>query len=312
MEWNNIITKKLLWIGNKTSDDFLNILKDIVKEEETLDLIQSKSEINDLKINMRRDFIIIFIDYDNINMDINEVVNLIRNYLSSLPLIIVISEDTSIFDETMIHNVSFMPRYIKKEIFQKQLINIITILKYNRNIKDISHFPGNFVIGQFIQEKIKNNKEFVIMYIDIDNFKSFTDYYGLFRANKLLKYLSKLLTDLIDEYGDIKDFLGHAGGDDFVIIFDGYKNAKTVGDKIVEEFDKIVPSFYNPEDVEKKYIEVLDRKGVLKKFPLISISIISISNEHKKYNSADEIYQEMMILKKQAKQYSGSILLEHK
>lgn len=305
------MTEELLWIGNKTSDDFLNILKDIVKEEETFVLIQTKSEIDDLKINMKRDYFIIFIDYNNINMDVNELVNLIRNYLSSLPLIIVVSEDTSI-DETMIRNVSFLPRSIKKEVFQKILINTIKILKYNRNIKDISHFPGNFVIGQFIQDKIENNKEFVIMYIDIDNFKSFTDYYGLFRANNLLKYLSKLLMDLIDKYGDIKDFLGHAGGDDFVIVFNDYKNAKTIGDKIVEEFDKTIPSFYNPEDVKKKYIEVLNRKGVLKKFPLISISIISISNEHKKYNSADEIYHKMGILKKQAKQYSGSILLEYK
>lgn len=307
-----IITDKLLWVGNDAFDDVLNVLKDIVNEEETFELIQSKSDIDDLNSKMRRDYFIIYIDYDNITMDVNEVVDLIRNYLSSLPLIIVVSDDTSIFDETKIPHVSFMPRSIKKEVFHQQLTNVIKILKYNRNIKDISHFPGNFVIGQFIQEKIENNRDFVIMYVDIDKFKSFTDYYGLFRANILLKYLSKLLLELIEKYGDLKDFIGHAGGDDFVIIFNDYENAKIIGDKLVEEFDKAVPSFYNPDDVEKRYIEVLDRNGVPKKFPIISVSIINISNEHKKYYSADEIYREMMVLKKQAKQYSGSILLELK
>lgn len=308
---NNIKTEKLLWIGNNSFDDVLIVLKDIVKEEETFELIQSKSEIDDLKSKMRRDYFIIYIDYDSIDMDVNDVVDLIRNYLSSLPLIVVVSDDTSIFDETKIPHVSFMPCSINKEVFHQQLTNTIKILKYNRNIKNISHFPGNFVIGQVIRDKIENNKDFAIMYVDIDKFKSFTDYYGLFRSDLILKFLSKLILDLVDKYGDIKDFLGHAGGDDFVIIFNEYENAKIVGDKLVEEFDKAVPSFYDPEDVERRYIEVLDRKGVPTRFPMITVSIINISNEHKKYNSVDEIYREMMVLKKEAKQYSGSILLEY-
>lgn len=250
-----ILTEKLLWIGNNTFDKVLIVLNDIVKKEENFELVQSKSEIDDLKSKMRRDYFIIYIDYDSIDMDVNEVVDLIRKYLSSLPLIVVVSDDTSIFDETKIPHVSFMSRSIKKELFYQQLTNTIKILKYNRNIKDISHFPGNFVIGQFIHDKIENSKDFVIMYIDIDKFKSFTDYYGLFRANVLIKYLSKLLLDLIEKYGDLKDFIGHAGGDDFIIIFNDYENAKIIGEKLVEEFDKAVPSFYDPKDVEKNILK---------------------------------------------------------
>ena len=182
-------------------------------------------------------------------------------------------------------------------------------MEFCKSIDDVSHLPGNIVINEVMENKLKNNEDFVIMYIDIDKFKSFTDYFGIFRSGQVIKYLSSLIIDLIDKYGLPEDFAGHVGGDDFVIICNSYDNYKLIGNKIVEEFDKNIQRFYDEIDVQRGYIEVLNRNGQLEKFPFITLSIISISNELKDYSTTEEIYKDMMIYKKEAKQTMGSILL---
>lgn len=148
------------------------------------------------------------------------------------------------------------------------------------------------------------------MYLDIDKFKAFTDYYGLYRANLIIKYLANLIVENVVKFGSPDDFIGHVGGDDFVIIFNDYESAKVVGDKIIEDFDLNVPSFYDEEDLENNYISVLNRQGVLQRFGIVTLSVTVLSNEFKDYNSTDEVYKQMMVIKREAKMVGGSILLQ--
>ncbi len=230
-------------------------------------------------------------------------------WISSLPLIVVLSYDTSIFNRKIIPHVTFYDKSQSFETVYNQLVNFIKCMKFCKSLNDVSHLPGNMVINEVIENKLKNKKDFVMMYIDIDKFKAFTDYFGIFRARQVVKYLSSLITNLIEKYGLPEDFAGHVSGDDFVIIFNSHDNYKLIGNKIVEEFDKNIQRFYDEIDVQRGYIEVLNRNGQLEKFPFITLSIISISNELKDYSTTDEIYKDMMIYKKEAKQTMGSILL---
>ncbi len=207
-------------------------------------------------------------------------------------------------------NVSFLSKSVGSEIVSKQLENSIRIMEYNRSINDISHLPGNMVINDIMNIKLKNHENFSIVYIDIDKFKSFTDYYGLYRAGKVIQFLTNLILELVDEYGSLKDFIGHVGGDDFVVIFNDYETAKMFSERLIDRFDEKVADYYDEIDVEREYIEVLNRKGVPEKFPLITVSLINVSDKSGKYESTNDIYQEMMRLKKEAKQTMGSILLQ--
>lgn len=94
-------------------------------------------------------------------------------------------------------NVSFLSKSVGPEIVSKQLENSIRIMEYNRSINDISHLPGNMVINDIMNIKLKNHENFSIVYIDIDKFKSFTDYYGLYRAGKVIQFLTNLILELL-------------------------------------------------------------------------------------------------------------------
>lgn len=304
---------KILLISDDEKDAVYKKFQDIIEETDEIDLIYSTSQTNDLKNKMERDFYQIFIDLDDLKIDINELVHIIRMYLSSLPLTIVIAKDTSKLNHTLIPKVVFMSRSYMDEspdLFHHQLKNTIEILRYNRNINDLTHLPGNFVVNDVLTQKIENNEDFAIMYLDIDKFKSFTDYYGLNRANQLLFYLSQLINSLVEEYGEMKDLISHIGGDDFAVIFHNYESAKIVGEKLIEKFDSAVPEYYNDEDLERGYISVLNRQGEYNDYPLVSLSVTTISNEFNEYKNTEEIYKKMSEIKHEAKEFSGSVLLQ--
>lgn len=304
---------KIFLISDDENDILFHKFQEILEDGDELDLRYSRSSLDDLKENMQRDFYEIFIDIDNLNIDVNELILIIRSYLSSLPIMVVIAEDTSRLDRTLIPNVVFMETsyvFNSPDYLHHQLMNTMKILRYNRNINDYTHLPGNFVVNDVLTQKIENNEDFAIMYLDIDKFKSFTDYYGLVRARQLLFYLSLLINSLVEEYGDMKDLISHIGGDDFVVIFNNYESAKKVGEELIEVFDSIVPDYYDEEDLKRGYISVLNRKGVYDDFPLVSLSVTTISNEFNEYHSSDEIYKKMTEIKHEAKQFSGSILLQ--
>ena len=302
------IKDKIMVISDDEENKIVTQFEEMLKDDE-IELISSKSDIADLKKNMRRDFYAIFIDYDYLDANVNELVNLIRDYLRALPLIDVMSFDISIFNREKIPHVSFLDKNSSFESIHNQLLNFIKIMKFNKSLNDVSHLPGNFVINEVMETKLRNKDDFVIMYLDIDKFKPFTDYYGIYRSSRVIVFLSSLCIRLIDEYGAPEDFIGHVGGDDMVLIISDFENAKFIGKKIIEEFDAHITSFYDKEDAEKGYIEVLNRKGIMEKFPFVTLSIIDISNEEKDYSNTDEIYRDMMIAKKEAKQTMGSILV---
>lgn len=87
--------------------------------------------MDDLKLNMARDFFVIFIDYDELDCDVHELLHFIKVYLSSLPLIVIISEENPNFTRFGLSDAIFMPNKNVDEMFRKQLVNTIDILRYN-------------------------------------------------------------------------------------------------------------------------------------------------------------------------------------
>lgn len=305
------VTDKILIISDDEKNEIVNRFHEFLKDTDNIEVIYGKSDLNCLKTNRIKDYYVIFIDYDNLNADINMIVSQIRGNLGSLPLIDVMSYDKSIFKITQIPHVSFLDKNHSDETIHNQLINFIKQMKFSRSVNDVSHLPGNFVINEIMETKIRNNDTFAIMYLDIDKFKAFYDYYGIYRSSMVIQYLSKLIIELIEKYGVPEDFIGHIGGDDFVIICSDYENSRKIGEKIIEEFDANISRFYDDIDVQRNYIEVLNRNGDMEKYPFVTISIVSITNEKKDFSNTDEVYKEMMVVKKQAKQTMGSILVHN-
>lgn len=171
-----------------------------------------------------------------------------------------------------------------------------------KNLNPLSGLPGNLIIEQEISQCITFKSEYSIFYIDIDNFKAYNDVYGIENGDKVIK----ILANIILKYKDGNIFVGHVGGDDFIMITDHY-NWYDISERIIRDFEKEARMLYTEEDRERGYILSINRHGMTEEFPLASLTVSVVSNKKKTYYSANELTEELARLKKMGKQYKGSI-----
>ena len=169
----------------------------------------------------------------------------------------------------------------------------------------LTRLPGNVSILNELSLRLESNTLFGVCYIDIDKFKSYNDKYGFEHGDEVIRETARILIQSTQEAGNPNDFIGHIGGDDFVIV----TTADVVDNlckKIIAEFEKKAPSFYNEADRKAGYIIGLDRKGKEQKIPLLSVSIGVVTNEFRKIEHVAQIGEIGAELKSYAKSLERS------
>ncbi|HWR38672.1 MAG TPA: bifunctional diguanylate cyclase/phosphodiesterase [Patescibacteria group bacterium] len=190
------------------------------------------------------------------------------------------------------------------------LLNTITNLQIRRahNSNPLTGLPGNLVIEDRLKNLLISQQPFAVFYIDLDNFKAYNDKYGFERGDQVLLLTSQVLSQCIAHTGQGTTFLGHIGGDDFVIIT-APGNVQTMGDAIIQRFDKEILSMYQEEDLDRGYITVKNRRDEVEQFPLISISLAVASTQVRSFDNFLAVGEVLAELKKLAKKRSGSCLV---
>lgn len=190
------------------------------------------------------------------------------------------------------------------------LLNHITNLQIHlaHNSNPLTGLPGNLVIEERLKKLITSQEPFAVMYLDLDNFKAYNDKYGFERGDQILLLTSQIVSRSIGKSGSTDGFLGHIGGDDFIIITKP-EFMESLSEKIIELFDREIKSKYSLTDLTKGYIEVKNRRGQLEQFPIMSISIAAITNRLRKFTNYLEIAEVAADLKKLAKQRLGSCVI---
>ncbi len=169
----------------------------------------------------------------------------------------------------------------------------------------LTRLPGNMAIEQVLKEKMERGEKFALCYIDLDDFKAFNDKYGYAKGSELIKMTGEVIYRAKDKYAHKQDFVGHIGGDDFVLVtFPDRVNE--VCQAIISEFDRLIPGYYHAEDRAKGFIEGTDRYGVKRRFPLMSISIAVVSDVRRSFNSPIEIARVASEIKDYVKSLPGS------
>ncbi|MFP5238547.1 MAG: GGDEF domain-containing protein, partial [Acidobacteriota bacterium] len=179
----------------------------------------------------------------------------------------------------------------------------LTITRASRafDANPLSKLPGNTSIIQRIQEMIDRREDFALAYADLDYFKSFNDKYGFSRGDEVLMMSARIIVNTIRGFTGVRSFVGHVGGDDFVFILPPDK-IELACQRIVENFDSIVPHFYDEEDRARGFIQSTDREGNMRTFPLMAISIAVVLNVGGRLKHYGEASQIAMTLKKKAKE----------
>ncbi len=170
----------------------------------------------------------------------------------------------------------------------------------------LTRLPGGVSIEKTMQERISSGGLIAFCLIDIDNFKSYNDHYGYAKGNELIKATAGIIVDAVSEFGTADDYIGHIGGDDFVIItkpdlYDRICNA------VIDSFDKTVPVFYDSEVRKRGYIIAENRQGKQVTFPLASLSIAVVTNSKQKFINYIQFGEIAAEMKEYAKSFPGSV-----
>ena len=176
--------------------------------------------------------------------------------------------------------------------------------KEMRAINPLTQLPGNVQIQEEVTRRVQAKAPFAVMYIDIDDFKAFNDFYGFLKGDEAIKLLARCATDAVSSFGD-EGFVGHIGGDDFVAIVEA-ETAEKAANALVECWDRDIVSLYDPADAEKGFIEVVDRQKQLHRYALATISIGIASNTHREITSHWEAAEIASEMKQFAKRHEGS------
>jgi len=169
----------------------------------------------------------------------------------------------------------------------------------------LTHLPGNVPIEKEIQRAIDEQRSFAALFIDLDNFKVYNDNYGYAAGNRIIKFCAQTILDSVKRFGNAQDFVGHIGGDDFVVLTTPDK-ADQICQEIIRIFDSLIPIQYNEEDVTRGYLISEDRRGEVKKFPLMTISIAVITNENNQFIHHLQVAEKAAELKRHIKKIEGS------
>jgi len=172
----------------------------------------------------------------------------------------------------------------------------------------LTKLPGNRQIEKVIQTKIENGSFFSVAYCDIDNFKSFNDKYGYMKGDNVIRHTAYILSTIVKRVGNKDDFLGHVGGDDFVVVTTPDREQLIAYESILN-FDRLMTFHYNLEDRERKYVVAKDRKGSILNMPLMSISIAIADNKDGKLQNIVEFMEIISEIKIYLKTLPGSNFL---
>mgnify|MGYP000511851372 CR=1 FL=1 len=169
----------------------------------------------------------------------------------------------------------------------------------------LTRLPGGIAIENVMNKRIAAKAPIAFCLMDIDNFKAYNDHYGYAKGNDIIQATAAIVSEAVARYGDENDFIGHIGGDDFVLITtpDLYPR---ICQAVIDSFDKKIPGFYDEQERQRGYIIGENRQGQEVKFPLATLSIAVVTNIKRKFKNHIQYGEVAAEMKEHAKTVAGS------
>jgi len=175
----------------------------------------------------------------------------------------------------------------------------------HRDASPLTGLPGNLAIEKHIEMRLAAKRPFSLCHLDLDNFKPFADNYGYAWGSEVIKEVGKIIAQQANNVDDQDVFIGHIGGDDFVLIAEP-RLAEELCGAILQEFDQRSLKFYTEEDRDKGFLTGNDRSGVRRNFPLITMTIAIATDDGSRFRNPLEMAAMAANLKEYAKSLPGS------
>ena len=200
--------------------------------------------------------------------------------------------------------------YLVKPFDTLELIaRVRSTLRRNQEFREVSPLtglPGNTRIQREVADRVRAGADFAVAYIDIDRFKSVNDVYGFVRGDEFISALARSVQLAAVSAGPPMPFLGHIGGDDFVIITTPPQVLPLLREVVID-FERAADDLYDPVDSRRGYVEITDRRAQVHRASLVTLSIgVAQSSPSRRYADARQVIAVASEMKSVAKSQPGS------
>jgi diguanylate cyclase (GGDEF)-like protein len=199
--------------------------------------------------------------------------------------------------------------YLVKPFDTMELVaRVRSTLRRNQEAREISPLtglPGNTRILREISDRVNSGTDYAVCHIDIDRFKSVNDVYGFARGDEFISALARALHRAVVEVGLPPAFLGHIGGDDFIVVCSP-EQVYPLTERAVVDFEAAADALYDPADAERGYAEVIKRNGEIQRAALVTLSIGVAVSTNRRIADPREIVSIASEMKTVAKGHDGS------
>ena len=294
--------------------DIRDILK-LTLLEENYEILEARDGEEALKIIRSKPLDLVLLDYKMPKMDGRQLCSLIKKdlLLQHLPIIMVTGKGE--INDKIDGIDAGADDYIVKPFEPKELLARIRMVlrrtKRDLEANPLTRLPGNVAILNELSNCIEKKTHYAVCYVDLDKFKAYNDKYGFEHGDDVIRETARILLNATKEYGNPDDFVGHIGGDDFVVVTTPDLSDK-ICEKVIHDFDKISPTFYNQEDQENGFIIGYDRQSKIHKILLLSVSIGIVTNQMCEITHVAQIGEIGAELKKLAKNMEKSNYVKDK
>lgn len=288
-------------------DSSIVIFRELFKNDKDFKFISVKTEQIDIALKNIPSLIVI--NEDAIDRDVVDLCRKIRkDEDNTITPVIVVSSKSNKEHRVRILQES-IEYFIKKPVDEQYLYytvkNLNRLLSSNRRISPLTGLPGNVQIHAELKKRIVKKEPFSVLYLDLDNFKAYNDVYGFLKGDEIIEFTAETILNCIHNSEFSDTFVGHIGGDDFVAIIPGIES-ENICQNILAYFEKHVDRYFTEDDLEKGYIEVANRKGIMEQFPLTSLSIGVVVADPGRFHNILEIGEVGAQVKHAAKSVMGS------
>jgi DNA-binding response OmpR family regulator len=199
--------------------------------------------------------------------------------------------------------------YIIKPFDTLELVaRVRSTLRRNREMREVSPLtglPGNTRILREIADRVRQEAAFALCYVDINRFKSVNDAYGFVRGDEFITLLAHVLYAATSTAGAPAAFLGHVGGDDFLVLCTP-DQVGPITSRVIQGFEAGVPALYDAKHAADGFLELADRRGQRHRYDLVTLSIGVASSRLRRFTDPREVVAVATEMKQVAKAQPGS------
>lgn len=178
------------------------------------------------------------------------------------------------------------------------------------DLNPLTSLPGTRSSVLRIEDALVSRRKFAVCCVDLSNLAAFNAAYGDTRGDGVIIAVGQILRDALAKHGGTSDFIGHLGGDDFILVTEP-ERAVNVAESLIEEFDATIGSFYDPQDRDRGYIVCRQKEGKSSRFPVMSVSVAIVHNEDGRLHEMSEVSGIAGELKKYMSSLPGSCYIKY-